>query len=665
MLYLLCKYLGVLFFMAGSYNSKDIVVLEGLDAVRMRPGMYIGTTGVKGLHHLLWEIVDNSIDEVSNGYGNKICVTLHPDGSASVVDNGRGMPVDIHPKLKISGVEVIFTELHAGGKFESQNYKYSGGLHGVGASVVNALSEWTEVYVDREGKRYHIRFESKEVNGHIKSGMTVSPLQVVGKSSSTGSLVRFLPDKRVFGNATFDFNTIALRLRELAFLNKGLEIILVDERREKPVVKQFKYTGGICDFVSYVNSTKTKLFDKPIYVSGKSERVEVEAAIQYTTDYSDNLLSFVNNIPTTEGGTHETGFRSALTRVFNDVGRKLNFIKAKDQNLLGDDYKEGLCAVLSIKMRNVQFEGQTKAKLGNPEIKSEVENIIVEDLTRILSKNDAKKTLEAIIKKAQGAAKTREATKRAKELSRQRNSAENTNMLGKLTPCTSKNPELTELFIVEGDSAGGTAKLGRDRYFQSILPLRGKPLNVEKKRLDQILQNEEIKSIIGSLGTGIADSFDIENLKYNKVIILADADQDGEHIKSILLTFFFRYMKELITEGHVYVGMPPLFKMQKKDEIHYAYTDADYAEKQKKFGSGFAIQRYKGLGEMSAEQLWETTMNPKTRFLVKVTIEDAVEADKMVTTLMGDNIEARKEYIQENANFNREDKYAKLVGDKK
>lgn len=651
--------------MAGksNYNSKDIVVLEGLDAVRMRPGMYIGTTGIKGLHHLLWEIVDNSIDEIANGYGNKICVTLHADGSASCIDNGRGMPVDIHPKLKVSGVQVIFTELHAGGKFESQNYQYSGGLHGVGASVTNALSEWCEVYVDRDGKRYHIRFESPEVKGHIKSGVPVTPLQVVGESKSTGSLVRFMPDKRVFGDASFDFNTIALRLRELAFLNKGIEIILVDERKkgEKPVVKAFRYNGGVSDFVSYVNSTKTKLFETPIYIKGKGEHCELEAAIQYTSDYSDTMLSFVNNIPTSEGGTHETGFRSGLTRVLNDIGRKLNFIKEKDDNLLGDDFREGLTAVLSIKMRNVQFEGQTKTKLGNPEIRPEVESIVIDELTKALTKNDAKKTVDAIIKKAQGAAKTREATKKAKELSRAKNSAENTNMLGKLAACTSKKPELNELFIVEGDSAGGTAKQGRDRYFQSILPLRGKPLNVEKKRIDQILQNEEIRSIIGSLGTGIAENFDIDNLKYHKVIILADADQDGEHIKSILLTFFFRYMKELVTSGHVYVGMPPLFKMEKKGEVHYAYTDADYLEKQKKFGSGFQIQRYKGLGEMSAEQLWETTMNPKTRFLVKVTIEDAAEADRMVSTLMGDNIEARKEYIQENADFNREDKYAKLV----
>ena len=653
--------------MAKEYKAKDLVVLEGLDAVRMRPGMYIGTTGVKGLHHLLWEIVDNSIDELANGYGNKICVTLHADGSASCIDNGRGMPVDIHPKLKVSGVQVIFTELHAGGKFESNNYQYSGGLHGVGASVANALSSWLEVYVDREGKRYHMRFESKEVKGHIKSGMPVTGLEVIGNSKSTGSLVRFLPDKRVFGEATFDFNTIALRLRELAFLNKGIEIILVDERQKgvRPIVKQFRYDGGVSDFVSYINSTKTTLFASPIYIKGKSEHCELEAAIQYTTEYSDTILSFVNNIPTSEGGTHETGFKSGLTRVLNDLGRKLNFIKEKDDNLLGDDYKEGLCAVLSIKMRNVQFEGQTKTKLGNPEIRPEVESIIVDELTKALSKNDTKKAVDAIIKKAQGAAKTREATKKAKELSRAKNSIEGSSMIGKLASCTSKNPELNELFIVEGNSAGGTAKQGRDRYFQSILPLRGKPLNAEKKRIDVILQNEEIRSIIATLGTGIAENFDIDSLKYHKVIILADADTDGGHIQSILLTFFYRYMKELITTGHVYVGMPPLFKMEKKGEVHYAYTDADYAEKQKKYGSGFSIQRYKGLGEMSAEQLWETTMNPKTRFLVKVTIEDAAEAEKMITTLMGDNVEARKSYIQENANFNRVDKYANIVGNNK
>ena len=650
--------------MAKEYKAKDLVVLEGLDAVRMRPGMYIGTTGVKGLHHLLWEIVDNSIDELANGHGNKICVTLHADGSASCIDNGRGMPVDIHPKLKVSGVQVIFTELHAGGKFESNNYQYSGGLHGVGASVANALSSWLEVYVDRDGKRYHMRFESNEVKGHIKSGAPVTPLEVVGTSKSTGSLVRFLPDKRVFGDATFDFNTIALRLRELAFLNKGIEIILVDERLkgQKPHVKQFKYEGGVSDFVNYVNSTKTKLFPNPIYIKGKGEHCELEAAIQYTTEYSDTILSFVNNIPTSEGGTHETGFKSGLTRVLNDLGRKLNIIKEKEDNLLGDDYKEGLCAVLSIKMRNVQFEGQTKTKLGNPEIRPEVEGIVVDELTKALAKNDTKKVVDAIIKKAQGAAKTREATKKAKELSRAKNSIEGSSMLGKLASCTSKNPELNELFIVEGNSAGGTAKQGRDRYFQSILPLRGKPLNAEKKRIDVILQNEEIRSIIATLGTGIAENFDIDSLKYNKVIILADADTDGGHIQSILLTFFYRYMKELITTGHVYVGMPPLFKMEKKGEIHYAYTDADYLEKQKKYGSGFSIQRYKGLGEMSAEQLWETTMNPKTRFLVKVTIEDAAEAEKMITTLMGDNVEARKAFIQENANFNRVDKYANIVG---
>lgn len=647
--------------MAKSYNSKDIVVLEGLDAVRMRPAMYIGTTGIKGLHHLLWEIVDNSIDEVANGYGNKVAVTLHTDGSASVVDNGRGIPTDKHPKLGISGVEVVFTQLHAGGKFESSNYVFSGGLHGVGASVTNALSQWCEVFVDRDFKRYHARFESvTDENGNIKSGHTVEPLKVIGTSKATGTLIRFLPDKRIFATATFDHNTVANRLKELAFLNKGIEINFVDERVEdnkRPIVKQFKYNGGIADFVCYLTDAKTRIYDRPLYISGKSSVLQVEVALIHTDEYSENIFSYVNNIPTSEGGTHETGLKSAITRVFNDTARKLNLIKEKEFNLFGEDFREGLTAVLTVKMRNVQFEGQTKTKLGNPEAKTEVETVVVDELSALLLKNDNKKAFELMIEKAKGAAKVREAAKKAKEITRQRNSAENASLVGKLANCSGKKPELNELFIVEGNSAGGSAKQGRDRNFQGILPLRGKPLNVEKKRLDQALLNEEIRTIIAALGTGIADSFDINNLKFHKIVILADADQDGEHIKCILLTFFYRYMKELILNGNIYLGMPPLYKVFKKDKAVYAYTDADLEEKKGMIGNGYQIQRYKGLGEMNPEQLWDTTLNPKNRMLIRVTIDDAAKAETMVTTLMGDNIDARKQYIAQYANFNKVDKF--------
>lgn len=643
--------------MTKNYNSKDIVVLDGLDAVRMRPGMYIGTTGQKGLHHLLWEIVDNSIDEIANGYGDKIAVTLHLDGSASVIDNGRGIPVDKHPKLGISGVEVVYTKLHAGGKFESDSYKYSGGLHGVGASVTNALSQWCEVFVDRDFKRYHIRFESNaDKDGHIHSGVAIGPLEVVGESKTTGSLVRFLPDKRIFGDVTFDYNTISTRLRELAFLNKGLEIVLIDERVEegkKPIIKQFKYNGGISDFIMYLTQAKTRLYENPIYFSAETDSIKLEVAIMHTDEYTENVFSFVNNIPTTEGGTHETGLKCGITRVFNDTARKLNLLKDKEVNLMGDDYREGLVAILTIKMRNVQFEGQTKTKLGNPETKTDVENIVVEELSKLLVKNDNKKAFELIIDKAKGAAKVRNAAKKAKEIARQQNSAETVSLVGKLANCSGKKPELNELFIVEGDSAGGSAKQGRDRHFQAILPLRGKPLNVEKKRLDQVLQNEEIRTIIGALSCGIGDNLNLSTLKFHKIIILADADQDGEHIKCILLTFFYRYMRELINNGKIYVGVPPLYKVYKGNKVCYAYSDSDLEEKRKEIGKGYQIQRYKGLGEMNPEQLWETTMDPKSRLLVKVNIDDVAKAERLIATLMGDNIEERKKYIAKYADFNR------------
>lgn len=641
--------------MAKSYESKDIVVLEGLDAVRMRPGMYIGTTGIKGLHHILWEIVDNAIDEITNGFGNKMTVTLHKDGSASVEDNGRGVPVDEHPTLKKSGVEVVFTQLHAGGKFNNENYGYSGGLHGVGASVTNALSEWLKVVVCKDKKKYQMDFASPVVNGKIKSGIPTSPLICLGDTAKSGTKVTFMPDKRVFESVNFNAETIMKRLKELALLNRGIFIEFVDERANNK--QMYCYEGGISDFVRYLNEGKTTLYKDPIFLSGESKVLKMEIAIQHTDSYTENTFSYVNNIPTTEGGTHETGFKSALTRAMNEIARREGFLKEKEQNLMGEDFREGMTAVIAIKMRNIQFEGQTKTKLGNPEARVDMENLAYNELIKFFDKKENNATFEAIINKAKGAAKTREASRKAKELTRQKNSVDKYNLVGKLAVCTSRKPELSELFIVEGDSAGGSAKQGRDRNFQAILPLKGKPLNAEKKRLDQVLANEEIRTIISALEAGIGEDFNVDNLRYRKVIILSDADQDGAHIRAILLTFFFRYMRALINEGCVYIGLPPLYKVYKKDTIEYVYSDAELPDAIKRVGKGYQIQRYKGLGEMNPEQLWETTMDPKKRNLIQVTIEDAAEAEKMITTLMGDNIEARKQYISMHADFDRKDNF--------
>ncbi len=634
-----------------TYKAEDIKILEGLDAVRMRPGMYIGTTSVKGLHHILWEIVDNAVDEAANGYADKIQIKLYKDGSASVEDNGRGIPIDIHSKAGVSGVQVVFTQLHAGGKFDADNYNYSGGLHGVGASVTNALSEWLKVEVYKNTV-HSIEFHSYEdkQTGKIKSGVPVAPLKDTKvKTNKKGTFVRFLPDKRVFETVEFSVDTILKRLKELAFLNKGLEIDFYDEKTDFHRV--YKYEGGIIDFVKYLNQGKSILYGEPLYASGEKDGISIEFAIQHTDAYVDSIYSYVNNIPTGEGGMHETGFRSGVTRIFNDYARDKGMLKEKDENLLGDDFKEGLTAIISIKMQNVQFEGQTKTKLGNPEARPATEYVTVNELSTLMKNKKLAKTFDVIIAKALNAAKARLAARKAKEIARASKSIDSQNLVGKLAGCSSRKPELNELFIVEGDSAGGSAKQARVRHTQAILPLRGKPLNVEKKKLEQILQNEEIRTIISALGTGIGSEFDIESLKFHKVIILADADQDGAHIRAILLTFFFRYMRPLIEEGHIYIAQPPLYKISKGKKFAYAFSDEERDERIAEFGGSCDIQRYKGLGEMDPEQLWETTMDPKTRIMLKVHLEDAMVADETFSILMGDKVEPRRGFIEKNAKY--------------
>jgi DNA gyrase subunit B len=642
--------------MSNTYQANDIQVLEGLDAVRMRPGMYVGTTGQRGLHHLLWEIVDNSIDEAANGFATVIEVIMHDDGSVSVIDDGRGIPVDIHDTMKIPGVQVVFTQLHAGGKFNTNNYNYSGGLHGVGASVVNALSRWLEVEVAVDGQLYRQRYESIMEDGKMQVGKPVTELERFGKTSKSGTKIRFLPDDRVFEDIHMNVEVIAKRLKELAFLNKGIKMVLIDERPDaKQEKRTFHYTGGLVDFVEYLNEDKSAIHPEVIYFEGEREEVHAQVAIQYTDSYTESIFSYVNNIPTTEGGTHETGFKTAVTKVLNDFIKRLNLYKGKNGGLSGEDFREGMTAIISVKMHNVQFDGQTKTKLGNTEARTSLEYIVTEQLLNYLENIDHQETLKAILEKAISAAKVREAARKAKDITRKKNSLESAPLVGKLASCTGRDPKLNELFIVEGDSAGGSAKQGRDRRFQAILPLRGKPLNAEKKRLDQVLANQEFRTIISALGTGIEEEFNIDNLKYDKVIILADADQDGAHIRAILLTFFFRYMKELITKGHVYIGMAPLYKISKGNKVIYAYNDAELTAAIKTLGKGYTIQRYKGLGEMNPEQLWETTMNPANRSIVKVTIEDAADAERLVTILMGDKVESRRQYITTYANFNKRD----------
>ncbi len=650
--------------MAKSYQASDIQILEGLDAVRMRPGMYIGSTGSRGLHHLIWEIVDNAIDEAANGFADKITVTLKKDGSCEVTDNGRGIPVGIHPQLGVSAVEVVYTQLHAGGKFNNKNYSYSGGLHGVGASVVNALSKWltVDVYQDYAHYRQEYKSEYDEQKGKIVAGRPVAPLEKVGNTRRTGTQVCFLPDPAVFDTVEFNGETVARRLRELAYLNAGVQFVFTDERVKDPEarVREYRYARGLKDFLEYLNNDKNTI-GEPILFEGRRDDTMVRVAIQYTDSYTENIFSFVNNIPTAEGGTHETGFKAALTKVFNDYARRVGALKEKDNNLSGDDFREGMTAIIAAGVRQPQFEGQTKGRLGNTEVRPVVEAIVTEQLSLYLDDLKNQEIAQRIVEKAVQAAKVREAARKARDVARQKNQLEAAPLVGKLSSCTGRNAKENELFIVEGDSAGGSAKQGRDRRFQAILPLRGKPLNVEKKRLDQVLANEEFRSIITALGTGIGEDFALESLKYDKVIILSDADQDGAHIRAILLTFFYRYMRELVTDGHVYIGMPPLYRAAKGEKHIYCYDDKELAQATRQLGRGYTIQRYKGLGEMNPEQLWDTTMNPANRKLMQVTIEDAAEAERMVTVLMGDKVEPRKEYISAHANFNREDHFMDRV----
>ncbi|MDB7947386.1 DNA topoisomerase (ATP-hydrolyzing) subunit B [Faecalitalea cylindroides] len=625
-----------------SYTADDIQVLEGLEAVRMRPGMYIGSTSSRGLHHLVWEIVDNGIDEALAGFASQIDVTIEKDDIIAVRDNGRGMPVGIHEKTGISAVETIMTVLHAGGKFGGGAYKVSGGLHGVGASVVNALSEWLEVTVYQDGKIYFIRFE----NG----GNTVAPLKIIGQTKETGTLVRFKADPEIFKETTvYDFETLNSRLRQLAFLNKNIRLTLTDEREEEPVHVDYHYAGGIMEYVRYLNKSRSVLSDKVIYVEGLQDGILAEVALQYNDGYQSQIYSFCNNIHTHEGGFHEDGFRMALTRVINNYAKNNNLIK-KEETLSQDDVKEGLVAIISIKHPDPQYEGQTKTKLGNSEVRKIVSNIAGDQIARFFleNPNDAK----AIIDKAIVASKARIAAKKARELTRRKSALDGISSLpGKLTDCSSKDASECEIYIVEGDSAGGSAKQGRDAKTQAILPLRGKILNVEKARTHRIFENAEIRSMITAFGCGIQDEVDLDKLRYHKIVIMTDADVDGSHICTLMLTFLYRFMKPVIENGYVYIAQPPLYKIQKGKKIAYAYKEEEMPALREEFKDGYKIQRYKGLGEMDAEQLWETTMDPKNRVLKRVTIDDAMEADNVFNMLMGEDVEPRREFITKNATY--------------
>ena len=629
------------------YKADQIQVLEGLEAVRKRPGMYIGSVSVRGLHHLVYEIVDNSVDEALAGYCKNINVTIEPGNIICVEDDGRGIPVDTHAKTGLSAAETVYTVLHAGGKFGGDSgYKVSGGLHGVGASVVNALSQWTEVTIQRDGGVYQMSFER---------GRTVKPLTRIGDSKKTGTKVRFLADDTIFETLEYEYEVLENRFREMAFLTKGLRIVIEDLREETPKKAEFHFEGGLNSFVEYLNKNKEALHPKPIYIE-KDGEFPVEVAIQYTSSYSENIYTFVNNINTIEGGTHLEGFKRSLTKVFNDYAKEKNILKEKDSNLLGDDIREGITAVISVKVKEPQFEGQTKTKLGNSEVAGIVQSMINEHLANFLEENP--QVAKAILEKCISAARAREAARKARELVRKKNSLETSTLPGKLADCSSKNAEECEVYIVEGDSAGGSAKQGRDRKFQAILPLWGKMLNVEKARADKIYGNDKLNPVILAVGAGIGADFDITKIRYGKVIIMADADVDGAHIRTLLLTFFFRYMRPLIENGNVYLAQPPLYKLSKKGMTDiYCYTDEDLDVRFKELAeNGIArdqvgIQRYKGLGEMNPEQLWETTMNPETRTLVKVTMDDAIAADETFTLLMGDEVNPRREFIEKNAKY--------------